>query len=165
MRRHRQQTALCIGLLVLGWSVSATAGEVKLTDAAGIKKEITSRRGKVVIVNFWATWCPPCVKEFPDFVKFYKTYKSKGVEVLAVSLDDPDDLKTRVSKFVRDKRAEFPVFLAKDADDERFTASFAKEWKGEIPVTIVFDKKGKRRRFHIGMLTYAELEKMVKPLM
>tara|TARA_B100000686_G_scaffold133474_1_gene140447 strand:- start:20284 stop:20904 length:621 start_codon:yes stop_codon:yes gene_type:complete len=90
--------------------------------------------GKVVLVNFWAIWCPPCVKEMPSMEKAYVKFKDKGLEVLAISLDSGDFIK--IKKFVKDLKLTFPI--AYDPKD------FAKYRYGvkSIPTTYLIDRKG-----------------------
>jgi thiol-disulfide isomerase/thioredoxin len=64
--------------------------KVPRTNLKDLRKRLAQQRGKVVLLNFWATWCGPCVKEFPDIVKLYNNYRKKGLTVIAVSVDDPE---------------------------------------------------------------------------
>src|SRR3989304_1693678 len=83
----------CILALVLTMSLpAAEAGEVAAVNADEIKSIISDNKGKVVVLNFWATWCPPCIKEFPDIIKLYDQYESKGLQVIAISMNEPDEL-------------------------------------------------------------------------
>jgi thiol-disulfide isomerase/thioredoxin len=130
-----------------------------------LKKAITAYKGKVVLVNLWATWCKPCVAEFPNLVKLHTTYGSKGLVVLAVSLDEPED-RSRVIEFVASQRALFPVVLRRDGDRAGFIRPLDPKWDGAVPMTYVFDKKGSRvGRPILGARTYAQLESLVKPLL
>jgi len=105
--------------------------------------------GKVAVVNFWATWCVPCVKEIPSFNKLHREYAAKGVQVVGVSMDD--DGATAVKPFLEKHPMEYPVALGNDA--------LAKEFKTDdgIPITIVFDRAGKQVKRFTGFLSEAEL--------
>jgi peroxiredoxin len=127
--------------------------EFSVTDINGKPLSTTAYKGKVVLVDFWATWCVPCVMSLPDVIQTYKTYHSKGFDVIGVSLDeDPQRLK----RFIRDREMEWPQF------------NDAKKWDGElvrnygvqqIPTTYLLDKEGKI----IGAdLQGEDLEKAIK---
>ena len=141
-------------------NVSLTA-----TDGAGLKKAVQALKGNVVVVNLWATWCQPCVEEFPDLVKLYDTYRSRNVTVVAVSVDEPAD-KATVAAFLKDQKATFPTFMGKTSNSEKLVAPIIKQWSGAIPTTLVFDKNGRQiGKPHAGMLSYEEFEARVKPLL
>jgi thiol-disulfide isomerase/thioredoxin len=124
---------------------SATAREVRAVD---LEKAITDLKGKVVLVDCWATWCPPCVKRFPHLVQTYQKYADKGLVCMGVSMDkygNPDAYsQDKVLKFLRDKGAEFPNLIVADpmADDLEL-----KKLLGDyssIPFMALFDRNGRR---------------------
>ena len=88
-------------------------------DAPTIKKAIAAQKGHVVLVNFWATWCVPCVAEFPAIVRVSRRYKKRGLSVIAVSADSARDRQTRVQPFLVKQGAAFPVYLERSADPGR----------------------------------------------
>ena len=90
--------------------------------------------GKVVLVNFWAIWCPPCIREMPSMEKAYVKFKDKGLEVLAISLDSEDFIK--IKKFVMDLKLTFPI-----AYDPKDDAKYKYEVRS-IPTTFLIDRKG-----------------------
>lgn len=134
--------------------------------AADLKKEITARKGKVVLVNFWATWCPPCVKEFPELVKLREQYSGKGLEILFVSADDREELSTKVLPFLQKNNATFQTWILGE-DEEAFANEFDPELKGALalPHTYLYDKAGKRVLSLDEEKTFAEFEKLIKPLL
>jgi thiol-disulfide isomerase/thioredoxin len=134
----------------------------RITDK-GIKSLIEKNRGKVLLLNFWATWCPPCVEEFPALVKIYNTYKSRGLEVIGVSLNDPSEMKD-VLTFLREQKPSFPLYLAGTVDDS-FYQSIDKRWSSEMPLTMIYDKSGRLRYFHNDSRTYTQFEKDLQSLL
>lgn len=97
---------------------------------------------KAVLVNAWATWCAPCIEEFPDLVKLSRDYADKGLQVYFVSADEPD-VRPDVVKFLTEQGVTGKSFL-KAGDDEAFINGLDPEWDGSLPATFVFDAAGKR---------------------
>ena len=157
--------------LVGGWqglkAQAAPAGkpEVYSVDAAGLKKAVAAHRGKVVVLNLWATWCGPCVEEFPDLVKLQKVHGKQGVVVLAVSTDEPSD-KAEVVKFMADAGAPFSAYMRKSGDTPEFLSTIDQKWSGAIPTTYIFDRQGKQVGAPIvGRRSYDQFAAKVKPLL
>jgi len=90
--------------------------ELKLRDLAGRKVRLSDYRGKILVLNFWATWCGPCREEMPMLVEAEKTWTAKGVTFIAVSLDD-DHTRTNIPKFIERYRVEFPVWTGASSDE------------------------------------------------
>jgi thiol-disulfide isomerase/thioredoxin len=144
---------------------SASKPDVQMVDAAGLKKAIAAQKGKVVLVNLWATWCAPCVEEFPDLVKLDEKLRSKGLVVIGVSLDEPRD-GDKVVEFVTKQKAAFPVYIRKGADADTFVEPVDKNWTGAVPTTFIFDKSGRRvGKPLIGGRSYAAFAAAVEPLL
>ncbi|NLG79162.1 MAG: TlpA family protein disulfide reductase [Firmicutes bacterium] len=128
-----------------------------LRTPGGDEVSLEGYRGKaVVVVNFWATWCPPCRAEIPDFIDFYNGYKDRGVVVLAVNLREPEG---HVRDFAQKAGMNFPVLLDLSGDVANIYKVQA------IPTTVVVDKSGIIRSRIVGMTSREELERIVKPLL
>ena len=106
-----------------------------LRNLKGNLEGLDDHLGKVIIVNFWATWCTPCVKEMPSFENLYRRFRSKGLTILAVSLDKSSS--SKVQEFADKYKLSFPVLLDTDGVAEKLYPSFA------IPFTYVVDKQGR----------------------
>jgi thiol-disulfide isomerase/thioredoxin len=140
--------------------------KVTQIDLAGLQN-LLKREGenpKPLLINFWATWCTPCIEEFPDLVKLDNDFRGK-VEIITISLDDLADINTNVPKFLAKMKAEMPAYLLKTADEEAAMNSVSKEWSGALPFTILFSDKGetaysKQGKFKPDVLR-AELEKVI----
>lgn len=147
--------------LAVAFSASAfaqrKAPNVIFTTADGKTHDLSKLKGKVVIVNFWATWCGPCRVEIPDFIDVYKSYKSKGVEIIGVSLDR--DGWEKVTPFVQKHNINYPVVMGNGEIARKFSNFNA------IPTTFIIDKNGTIIEEHTGVLTKAQLEAKLKPLL
>ncbi|TAI46722.1 TlpA family protein disulfide reductase [Flagellimonas allohymeniacidonis] len=107
------------------------------------------------IVNFWATWCKPCIKELPYFEQVNEEFKDKNVKVLLVSLDMPNMWKSRLEPFVEKKGIQSEVVILDDPKQNDWIPKVAEEWGGGIPATLIY--KGKKRNFYEQEFTYEEL--------
>jgi thiol-disulfide isomerase/thioredoxin len=138
------------------------AGEL---DAKGLADAVAKNHGKVVVVNFWATWCVPCREEYSDLVRLEKTYRDRGVAVLGVSIDFAKDV-PKVEKFLAENHPEFPNYIKRaGGDDQDFIDSVDPKWGGELPFTVVYARDGKKARVLSGKQTYASFEKAVAELL
>lgn len=154
------------GFLPAAWAgPSPAAPDLRQVDVAGLKKGLESFRGKVVLVNFWATWCPPCVAEFPDLVKLHNAYENKGLVVMSVSVDELGD-KGAVIDFLRKSKARFPVFMRSKGDIEKFVGGIDRRWNGAVPATYMFGADGRQiGEAHTGLMTYDELRGKVESIL
>ena len=131
--------------------------ELTLKDIKGRYVRLRDYRGKVVLINFWATWCPPCRTEIPDLIKLQREYRSRGLRVIGVTYP-PQKLAT-VRRFVRKARVNYPIALGTEETMSIFTS-------GEIlPVTIVIGADGRVRDIIKGILLPEEFEQKIKPLL
>src|SRR5258708_6614852 len=127
---------LIIILLYLGSTSGQPGPNLTLKDAAGNAHSLSDYRGKIVVLNFWATWCVPCKDEMPIFAEAYKRYNQRGIVILAASLDD-DKTRKYVPKFVRSYKMDFPVLM------DATSATMQQIGLGDsLPSTVFFDDKG-----------------------
>jgi thiol-disulfide isomerase/thioredoxin len=158
MTRAAITAALLVALssLVLG-QVERPAPKLEIRDIEGRALRLSDYKGKVMLLNFWATWCAPCLAEMPDLVKWQREYKSKGLQVIGVTYP-PEEL-AEARKFTKSIKVNYPVALG----DEQTKAMFD---EGEtLPVTVVIDKKGMIREVIQGIIFTEEFEQKVKPLL
>jgi len=163
---RRAATAALLFFLVTFTARGADApllkGEI---DGKELSAAIAREKGRVVLVNFWATWCVPCREEFPDFVRLEKAYRDRGLRVIGVSTDLAKDL-PKIEKFLAAAPPDFPNYRKKSGgDDQDFIESVDAKWGGELPFTVVYGKDGKKLRTLSGMQSYSNLEKVVSPLL
>jgi cytochrome c biogenesis protein CcmG/thiol:disulfide interchange protein DsbE len=119
--------------------------------------ELSKLKGKVVLVNFWATWCPPCRAEIPDFIEVYNTYKSKGFEIVGIALDEEGW--SKVAPYIEKVKMNYPVVLG--------SAKVVQQYGGieGIPTTFIIDKNGYIADSQVGLLSKELLEKALKSLL
>ena len=125
-------------------------------DAAAVGRVVAAHRGRPVVLTLWATWCEPCVKEFPALAALAR--ERKDVAFLSVSIDEPGDRKA-VEAFVADRRPPFPVYTRAPGPDQTFIDGVDREWSGVVPATLVYDREGRRVALLQGEHTRADIEK------
>ena len=135
-------------------------------NAEGIEKVRTSAKGRVLVMNFWATWCKPCMQEFPDLVKLQQTYTEKGVDVVFISIDD-DDAKTKrkVISFLKKMNVSSQTYIKRRGNDEAFINAVNPQWSGALPTTLVYKRNGELAALKSEELNYAELQRLITPLL
>ncbi len=160
--RPRWLVSSCAAV-VAACSLAAGAQEIPVVTPENLAALITENEGKVVVVNFWATWCPPCLREFPDIIDVYNRYRDDGLEVLAVSMNYPEEM-ADIEEFLQNFDPPFPVLLASTVD-ESFYEAVLDSWYGEMPMTLIFDTAGNRVHIHKRPVTYPELATEVTALL
>lgn len=138
---------------------------VEPISAAEFRQLLVHHKGKVVLVNLWATWCAPCLKELPELAKLQEQYKAQGLQVLAVTLDEPEILETRVKRLWHERAASLPAYLQTEASHDKFVSVIDPAWAEIMPTNYVLDRAGKLKATLTGGKTLAEFEAAIKPLL
>ena len=125
-------------------------------DYDGLEPLINKTDDKIHVVNFWATWCAPCVKELPYFEAINEKYKAEGVEVLLVSLDFPNKYDSNLKPFIKEHKLKSKVVALDDTNMNRWLPLVNKDWTGAIPATIIYNNEN--RQFYEQSFTQEELE-------
>jgi peroxiredoxin len=115
--------------------------------------------GQVILVNFWATWCPPCVREIPAFNQLYESYKDKGFTIIGIALDNKQD----VIDFIDPMSVEYPILLG-DQQGIKLTQDYGNRL-GVLPFSVIIDRQGRIIERHRNEMTFEEAEQLVKPLL
>ncbi|PKA83582.1 thiol-disulfide isomerase/thioredoxin [Ulvibacter sp. MAR_2010_11] len=169
----------CCLLTFCGNNNSDTTATETVTSDANNTKETAKQQGKIpmysfnelqpllskdndttYVVNFWATWCKPCIKEMPYFEKLNSDYAKDKVKVVFVSLDFPDKLETQVIPFIEKNNIKSQVVLLDDTDANTWIPKVSSTWEGSIPATLIYNSA--TRHFFERSFTYEELEKELK---
>ena len=124
-------------------------------DAKGVHGAVQAKKGRPVVVNLWATWCAPCVAEFPGLVALAK--ERKDVAFISVTIDDPAD-RAAVETFLKKQQPTFPVYLKAAGSDEAFIAGIDEKWSGAVPLTLIYDATGKKTAQIEGEATRKSIE-------
>jgi len=160
------QPCVWLGFIALFLSSALQSSEVdtqigkmapawELIDLNGKPVKSDNYEGKVIILNFWATWCPPCRAEMPDFIKLHKAFKDKGVTFLGISLDTGLG---PVKRYVRTEKVSYPILMGNSkivTDYGNFSA---------IPQTFVIDAEGRINKQFMGLVKFDKLEKVIQSL-
>lgn len=132
-------------------------------DDAGFPKLVASHKGKIVLVDFWATWCEPCRKEMPELVKVQAKYKAKGLVVLTISADEPEQEAGAKTFLTRNGVAD-PVYVRRVKDEDKFINGIDPKWSGALPALFLYDRTGKKVRSFIGETPMADVEAAIAKL-
>lgn len=134
--------------------------DLQVYDFDGIEKFLHLEDDKIHVVNFWATWCAPCVKELPHFEELQKEYVSQDVEVLLISLDFPNQYESKLKPFIQKHKLQCEVIALNDTDMNTWLPKVNEDWSGAIPATIIYTKN--KRQFYEQSFTYETLKNEVK---
>jgi peroxiredoxin len=140
-----------------GQSTQQQAPSLTLKSIQGRTLSLSNYRGKVLLLNFWATWCPPCRAEMPDLVRMQREYGTRGLQVIGITY--PPETLGEVRRFVRKLKVNYPVALGTKETKALFDESET------LPLTIVIDREGHIAERIEGILLPEEFEQKIKPLL
>ncbi len=130
---------------------------VKAYNYSGLEYFLHMRNDTTYVVNFWATWCKPCVEELPHFEKLNKQYKKNKIKVLLVSLDMHNQVESKLLPFINEHQLKSEVILMRDPDSNAWIPKVDSTWTGAIPATMIYNKN--LRKFYEQSFTFETLEK------
>lgn len=159
---YMKKVIVCLSLLWL--SSTSFAQSVKVVSWEELDQYLHEDTDKVRVVNFWATWCGPCVKELPHFQAAHERWGDTEVEIVLVSLDDVEILEKKVQPFVERKGLTATVLLLDEIDYNMFIPKVDERWTGAIPMTLILDNTTDERRFFEREIDKKELFQEIKSL-
>jgi thiol-disulfide isomerase/thioredoxin len=148
---------LCVLLL----SKVSLAQGLKVIKYPELEELLSGSSDTTYVVNFWATWCGPCIKELPHFESLGKQYAQKRVKVLLVSLDFKKDLETKVKPFLAKRKIQSQVLLLDETDYNSWIDKITPDWSGSIPMTLIVNKTRNIRHFIDKEVNAVELETLL----
>lgn len=154
-----KNTLLLILFLCSSFAVNSQVNVIKITD---LEKRISASSDTVFVVNFWATWCVPCVKELPDFDSINTNYANQKVKVLLVSLDFKEDLNAKLLPFIANKKIKSEVVLLDETNANYFIPKVADAWTGAIPATLIKCNSKSVNHFYEKKLDYVFLKNEIE---
>ena len=129
-------------------------------DFEGLESVLNQKNDTTYVVNFWATWCAPCVEELPYFEKINRINYKTPVKVILVSLDMPSQLESRLKPFVKENNISSQVILLNDINQNEWIPKINSDWDGAIPVTLIYNNK--KREFYNRAFSETELQTTLK---
>ncbi len=159
-QKNLKQLVLAVGCLFIMNGVFAQKVSVYKIDK--LLKRIHNKSDTVYVVNFWATWCKPCVAELPEFEKLNEAYKDKKVKVILVSIDFKEDKTKKLIPFLQKHKYTSEVILLDEVNGNDFINKISKEWTGAIPATLIVADSKKVSKFFEKKVTYEFLQEQLK---
>ncbi len=153
-------------IVFFAFSLSAFSQQnnaIKVKNFEQLKPLLHQQNDTVYVVNFWATWCAPCIKEVPYFEQIAKKYKNEKVKVLMVSMDFPKQLESRLIPFIEKQQMKNEVILLDDPRQNDWIPQVDEEWTGALPATLIY--KQSDRKFYQKEFTLEELDQAIQPFL
>jgi thiol-disulfide isomerase/thioredoxin len=157
-----RRTLLLLIILLVGHVTKSQINKVNKVQVVNfdqLEPYLHKTNDTIYLVNFWATWCAPCIKELPAIEAAVKKYSGKKFKVLLVSLDFPRELSSRLMPFVQSNHITSGVFLLNDPDQNRWIDKVDAKWSGEIPFTLLYGRNFRESYPHA--FTFEELDSII----
>jgi len=145
-------------------AIPAAAQKLPAVDDAGYPKLIAQHKGKVVLVDFWATWCKGCREELPELVKLEQRLRAKGLDVVMISADEASD-EAKAAQVLKESNMPAPAYLRKTNDEDKFCQSIDPKWIGALPATFLYNRQGKLVKSFIGDTPIKAFEDAINKLL
>lgn len=153
-----KQITLILGLFC---GVSLNAQNLPFIKKAQLEQWLNADTDTVYVLNFWATWCGPCVAELPDFEKLNEKYASKKVKIVLISTDFKRNVESKVKPFIKRKNLQSEVVFMDESNPNVWVNLVSPEWSGSIPATLIVSKTKGKRLFFEKQMNFKELDEIL----
>jgi thiol-disulfide isomerase/thioredoxin len=143
---------------LLASALWAAAPALLPLDEARFSRVLEENQGKVVLFDFWATWCEPCRAELPELVKLEAKLRARGLVLVTVSADEPEQ-EAAALKFLESSGVRMPAYIKHVNNDEAFIDSIDRQWSGALPAAFLYDRQGRRAASFFGETAVSDIEK------
>jgi thiol-disulfide isomerase/thioredoxin len=144
--------------------LAAHAAELKPVDETGYARLVAASKGKVTLVNFWATYCVPCRKEMPQLVALEARLRARGFQLVTISADEPEQTRA-AAQLLAQYQAPAPYYRKQAQDDDKFARAIDPKWDGALPASFLYDKQGRKVRAFFGAVNIAALAAAIEKLL
>jgi thiol-disulfide isomerase/thioredoxin len=153
-----------LALVILLAAPVIQAQKLEPVSQASLPKLVATHKGKIVLLDFWATWCVPCRAEMPQIVKLAERLRQRGLDVVTISADAPENEQSAFKVLMQNAVAA-PFYIKKTPDDDKFYAAVDPKWSGEMPAMFIYDRAGKRVRSFLGETPVKVIEAAILKLL
>jgi len=157
MKKLLRSIVLCLLLLLPAFGQTVKAPALALKDLNGKTVKLSDFKGKIVLINFWATWCVPCAAEMPELVKWQEQYKADGLQIIGITY--PPTAVAKVRRFVGQNKINYPILFGSKATKKLFDPTYT------LPITVIIDRRGNVIDRIDGVIFADEFETKIKPLL
>lgn len=133
-------------------------------DEPGFRQMVASHHGRILLVDFWATWCAPCREELPKLAALHAANRNKGFDFVTVSCDEPEQ-EAEAAQFVAAQGAPPPRYIRRAKNDDDFINAIDPKWSGALPALYIFDRSGRQARSFIGETDMKQLSAYIEKLL
>jgi thiol-disulfide isomerase/thioredoxin len=157
---------LFINSIIFTWTLLATAqaqnttvpSDIRSISAIEFNALLDEARGEVVLINLWATWCAPCLREIPELMRLRENYQDKGFRLIAIAMDDPRDLETHVLPFREQRFPDWDTFQRAEVEMDTFVSVVDPAWNEVLPTSYLIDRTGDVVKVMFGGKSYEDFE-------
>ena len=160
----RRACIAAFGALLAARSKANSAVRLIPLDESGFRQMVASHHGKILLVDFWATWCAPCREELPKLAAMHASKKSKGLDFVTISCDEPEQ-EAEAAQFLAVQAAPEPYYVRSARDDDAFINAIDPKWSGALPALFLFDRNGRQARSFIGETDLKQLAASIDNLL
>lgn len=146
------------------WVATAAPQKLLSVDESGYREILKAHRGKVVLIDFWATWCGPCREETPKLAALQNQLKDRGFVLIAISADEPEQ-ESEAYNFLKGNGIPTPAYIKHVKDNEEFINFIDRAWSGALPALFLYDRQGRKVASFIGETEPAQLNSAIRKLL